>query len=72
MTDTEALNIAMRAARMALDMRPRPTQVTQTQAAEMLGVSRPTVSRMIAAGVIRLNKAGMISITEIDKVLGDL
>lgn len=49
--------------------RPRPAQVNQIQAAEMLGKSRQTVARMIDAGTIKLNGCGLIPITEIDRVL---
>lgn len=48
---------------------PRPSQVTQEQAAEMLGVSRATISRMIKAGILRLNRGGRIPTSEIDKAL---
>ena len=34
-------------------MRPRPSQVTQDQVAEMVGVSRATVSRMVKAGQLK-------------------
>lgn len=49
------------------DTHPRPTHVTQKQAAEMLGKSAPTIRDMIKDGKIKLNDAGMIPITEIDK-----
>lgn len=48
---------------------PRPTQVSQRQAAEMLGISHPTLTKRIAAGQIKLNKNGLISITEVDRML---
>ncbi len=51
------------------EMHPRPSQVTQEQAAEMLGVSRATISRMIKAGILRLNRGGRIPTSEIDKAL---
>lgn len=49
------------------DTHPRPLHVTQKQAGEMLGKSAPTIKRMVRDGEIKLNKAGMIPITEIDK-----
>lgn len=49
------------------DTHPRPAHVTQKQAAEMLHMSEPTVRKLILAGSIKLNDAGMIPITEIDK-----
>lgn len=45
----------------------RPPHVTQKQAAEMLGLSAPTVKKLINTGKIKLNQAGLIPITEIDK-----
>lgn len=47
----------------------RPAQVNQKQAADMLGVSTRTVYNMLKAGILRLNKCGMISIEQIDAVL---
>lgn len=64
------LEIAEAAVRRYAESRPRPAHVTQMQAAEMLGLSRATVSRMVRAGTIRLNKCGMIPIVEIDRVIG--
>lgn len=49
--------------------RPRPTQVTIGQAAEMLGLSRWTVSKMLRAGQFKLNKCGLIPIEQVDKAL---
>lgn len=63
------LEIALKAVQLYAEMHPRPVQVTQTQAAEMLGLSRPTVSRMVKAGQIKLNRCGMIPVIEIDRVL---
>ncbi|MBN8285470.1 helix-turn-helix domain-containing protein [Zoogloea sp.] len=48
---------------------PRPPHVTQVQACEMLGMSHPTVRKMIRTGKIKLNDAGLIPIVEIDRVL---
>lgn len=48
---------------------PRPLHVTQVQACEMLGMSHPTVRKMIRTGKIKLNDAGLIPIVEIDRVL---
>lgn len=64
-----AIELAAKAVRMYAETHPRPVQVTQTQAAEMIGVSRPTFSRMVKAGIIRLNKCGLIPITEIDRII---
>lgn len=64
----EALQIAHAAVRLYAESHPRPTQVTQAQAAEMLGVSRPTVGKMVRAGTLRLNKCGLVAIEEVDRV----
>lgn len=63
------LEIAKEAVRIYAESHPRPLQVTQQQAAEMLGLSRHTVRRMIRAGTMKLNKCGMISISEVDHAL---
>ena len=64
------LEIAEAAVRRYAESRPRPAHVTQTQAAEMLGLSRQTVARMVRDGTMRLNKCGLVPIGEIDRVLG--
>lgn len=63
------LEIALKAVRLYAETHPRPVQVTQTQAAEMLGLSRPTVSRLIRTGQLRLNRCGLIPVVEIDRIL---
>jgi len=65
----ETLQIAAAAVRMYAETHPRPPHVTQKQAAELIGKSEPTVRKMIRAGQLRLNKAGMIPITEVDRVI---
>lgn len=47
----------------------RPPHVTQTQAAEMVGVSRATISNMVRFGTFRLNEFGMIPIEQIDQAI---
>lgn len=66
---SETLEIAITAIRMFAEQHPRPAHVNQQQAAEMLNVSRHTVSRMLKAGTLRYNKVGMIPISEIDRAL---
>lgn len=61
--------IAVRAVQLYAESHPRPSQVTQEQAAEMLGISRATVSRMVKFGTLKLNKVGRIPISQIDKAL---
>ena len=61
--------VAIRAVQRYAETHPRPSQVTQKLAAEMLNLSEQTVSKMVKTGRIRLNDCGMIPITEIDRVL---
>lgn len=63
------LDIARKAVQLYAETHPRPSQVTQKQAAEMLGLSEKTISNMVRTGRIKLNKLGYIPITEIDRVL---
>lgn len=63
------IDIAIAAIRMYAESHPRPASVTQDNAAQMLYVSRATISRMIKSGELRRNKAGRIPISEIDRVL---
>lgn len=57
------------AIRRYAEARPRPVHVTRKQAAEMLGVSARTITRLIAAKQIKTNKFGLIPIGEIDRAL---
>ncbi|MBB5509609.1 helix-turn-helix domain-containing protein [Paraburkholderia atlantica] len=66
---TEETKAALKALELYSARHPRPSQVNQKQAAEMLGVSARTVHNMIKAGTLRLNKCGMIPIEQIDGVL---
>jgi excisionase family DNA binding protein len=63
------LTIAAKAVQLYAERHPRPCQVTITQAAEMLGLSRHTVSKMVRAGQFRLNKCGLIPVEQIDAAL---
>ena len=65
----DQLTVATLAVQRYAESHPRPTQVTQLQAADMLGISRATVNRMVRAGDLKLNKFGMIPIAEIDRAL---
>ena len=49
--------------------RPRPVHVTINQAAEMMGLSRHTVSKMVKTGHFKLNKCGLIPIEQVDAAL---
>ena len=63
------LDIAAKAVQIYAESNPRPLHVTMTQAAEMLGLSRQTISKMVKAGTLRLNQCGMIPISEIDRAI---
>lgn len=63
------IEIAVKAVQIYAERHPRPCQVTITQAAEMLGLSRHTVAKMLRAGQFRLNKCGLIPIEQVDRAL---
>ncbi|MFM0013721.1 helix-turn-helix domain-containing protein [Paraburkholderia sediminicola] len=69
LTKEQILVIAQRAVHLYETQRsPRPVHVTITQAAAMLGLSRPTVSKMLKTGELRFNGCGRIPIEQIDMV----
>lgn len=59
---------AERAVRRYAEAHPRPTQVTQQQAAEILGVSSRTVRNYIRAGKLKLNNCGQLPIEAVDAI----
>mgnify|MGYP003556121681 FL=1 len=63
------VDIALKAVQIYAEMRPRPSHVTQDQAAEMAGVSRGTISKMIKSGRLKLNEFGRIPVSEIDRAI---
>ncbi|WP_175855028.1 helix-turn-helix domain-containing protein [Burkholderia anthina] len=69
MNEADEIKIAKRAVQLYAESHPRPPQVNQKQAAEMLGVSARTVYNMIKAGTLRLNRCGMIPVEQIDAAL---
>lgn len=71
MTEQDALDIAVRAVSIYAARHPRPNQVTATQAAEMLGLSRPTVRKLMDAGKLRYNQCGLIPIEQVDRLLAE-
>ncbi len=62
------LQIAAKAVQMYAETHPRPTHVTQDQAAEMLNLSRDTVRKLLRSGAMALNDCGMIPIESVDSV----
>lgn len=66
---SEPIEIAVAAIRLYAETHPRPPHVTQSQAADMLQLSRATVSRMVRAGTFKLNSCGLIPIEQIDAAL---
>jgi excisionase family DNA binding protein len=66
---TEELKIAIRAVQIYAERHPRPPHVNMIQAAEMLGISRHTVSKMVHTGKLRLNGCGLIPISQVDALL---
>ena len=63
------LDIALKAMRTYAECHPRPVHVTQKQAAEMIGLSVPTVRKMLKSGLLSLNACGLIPISQIDKAI---
>ncbi|CAE6827063.1 helix-turn-helix domain-containing protein [Paraburkholderia aspalathi] len=67
--ENDVLRIAIQAVQLYADRHPRPVQVTITQAAEMLGLSRHSVSKMVRVGQFKLNRCGLIPIEQVDAAL---
>lgn len=65
----EMLATAAAAVRLYAESHPRPLHVTKTDAAEMLGISRPTVDNLIRAGTLSMNRCGKIPVSQIDAAL---
>ncbi|MEN6539419.1 MAG: helix-turn-helix domain-containing protein [Mizugakiibacter sp.] len=63
------LEIATKAVQLYAESHPRPPHVTQRQAAKMLDLSAPTVSKLVKSGKLKLNGAGLIPIGQIDELL---
>lgn len=64
--ESQELRIAALAVRLYAETHPRPTQVNQIQAGEMLGVTSRTIRNFIRAGKLRLNGCGLLPIESID------
>lgn len=67
--NTDMLAIATKAVQLYAESHPRPSSVNITQASEMLGISRKTLSERIKKGWIGMNSLGQIPTSEIDRVL---
>jgi len=67
--NAEVIEIAQTAVRLYAETHPRPPHVTQVQAAAMLNISESTMSRMVKTGRVKLNRFGMIPISEVDAAL---
>lgn len=63
------LRIALLAVQLYAERHSRPPQIKQKQAAEMLGVSPRTIHNMLRAGILKLNRCGLISMEQIDSAL---
>jgi hypothetical protein len=68
-TEEILIECARLGAQIYAEQHPRPSQVTQVQAAQMLGLSAQTVGRMVREGRLKLNGLGMIPVSEIDHAL---
>lgn len=68
MSEDMTLKIAARAVQLYAETHPRPTQVTQAQAATMLGVHPKTVRNYVIAGKLKLNACGQIPIESVDAI----
>ncbi|MBY4768945.1 helix-turn-helix domain-containing protein [Burkholderia ambifaria] len=69
MTEEQVLLIAKRAVDLFEKQPKRPLHVTQSQAAEMLGLSPATIGKLVRTGKLRLNGCGRIPIGQIDMFL---
>jgi len=67
--DPQTLKVATAAVRLYVETHPRPACVTQKQAAEMLGISEGTMTKLVRAGTFKLNGIGQIPIGQIDEAL---
>lgn len=61
--------IAVTAVQLYATTHPRPAQVTAKQAAEMLGISRHAVTKLLKNGTLKLNKCALITTADIDLLL---
>ncbi|MDF0500845.1 helix-turn-helix domain-containing protein [Burkholderia cenocepacia] len=69
LTDEQMLLLIDRAIAEFERQPKRPPHLTQAQAADMLGLSRATVGKLVRSGELRLNGVGRIPIGQIDMFL---
>ncbi|AXF16131.1 DNA-binding protein [Paraburkholderia caledonica] len=69
LSEADALELAVKAVEIYAARHPRPPHVTITQAAAMLGRSRPTMSQILKGHRVKLNGCGLIPIEAVDKLL---
>lgn len=69
MTEADVIRIVHRALDLYKSRHPRPIQVNMTQAAKMLGLSVPTVRKLVHTGKLRFDKCGLIPIEQVDNLL---
>jgi hypothetical protein len=69
MSDVNELKLAVRAVKLYAEQHPRPSQVTQAQAADMLCLSPQTVNKLVRTGALTLNGCGRIPIHQVDSLL---
>lgn len=66
----QILETAVAAVRLYAESHPRPSTVTQAQAAEMMGVSPQTMGKLVrTSGLFTLNEAGRIPIWQVDAAI---
>jgi hypothetical protein len=68
LTEEQLARVAARAVRLYAETHPRPTQVTQRQAAEILRVDPKTIYNYIRAGKLKLNRGGYLAIEDVDAI----
>ncbi|MEX3527073.1 MAG: DNA-binding protein [Burkholderia sp.] len=69
MNNRHELDIALRAYEIFSARHPRPVQVTIGQAAQMLGLDRKTVSKIMKTGKLQFNDCGLIPIEQGDRLI---
>ena len=67
--NSEIIAIAAAAIQRYAETHPRPPHVNQSQGATMLGISPQTMGKLVRCGIFKLNKCGLIPITQIDEAI---